>query len=418
MTRLSSLFIVTATCCLACSAPSGSHKALLSTTEASEIGCPNADGNLPQITADSGEPLWLQSFGETPITGIASDRRGNVILTRGDVETRKLDGAGTPRWSRPFGSLVAIGPNDSVFVAGTFEGALPVSTTTTLQSSGGRAVYVVRLDSEGNVEYAISLGGSADGALRGLAVDSAGNAAVSGEGIGTVKLDEAGKAAWSRDFFGHVAFDADGNLLLAGELRATTDFGGGPLSSRGGSDVLVAKLDADGQHIFSRSFGDVGQQQRAESITVDAAGSALIAGVFDGSVDFGTSALTLDTGSCSSDAWCNTFGFVAELDEHGQVSFSVGLGPMRTLPAAASDSRGNYVVSGALPGGVRPFRNSLALALDGNGVELWRRAEWPETGIGSGHALAIDPSDDVLWAVTARPNFESGEHSYVAKLSP
>ena len=417
MTRTSSFFFVTATCCLACSDPSDSDTSLFSTTEASEIGCPNPALNQPQIAANSGEPIWVQSLGEAPISGIASDSRGNVLLTRGG-ETSKLEGDGTPRWSRPFGSLVAIGPNDSVLVAGTFEGTLAVSTTTSLQSRGARDVYLVELDADGNIEFAVALGGSEDDALLGLAVDSVGQVAVSGEGLGTIKLDAAGKSAWSRDFFGHVAFDADGSLLLAGELRGTRDFGGGPLTSRGGADLFVAKLASDGQHIFSRSFGDVGEQQRAESIAVDAAGNAVIAGVFDGSVDFGTGALTLTASSCSSDAWCNTFGFVAKLDERGEVAWSASLGPMRALPAAVSDSRGNYVVSGALPGGVTPFRNSLALAFDGNGAQLWRRAEWPETGIGSGHALAVDPCDDVLWAVTARPNFESGEHSYVAKLSP
>ncbi len=418
MTRTSSLFLATATCCLACSDPSGSDTSLLSTTEASEIGCHSAPTNESELAANSGEPLWLQSFGEAPISGLATDHQGNVILTRGGIETSKLESDGTPRWSRPFGSLVAIGPNDSVLVAGTFEGTLALSTRTSLQASGARDVYVVALDADGNIDYAVALGGGDDVALLGLAVDSAGQAVVSGEGLGTIKLDTAGKAAWSRDFFGHVAFDADGNLLLAGELRGTRDFGGGPLTSRGGADIVVAKLASDGQHIFSRSFGDVGEQQRAESIAVDAAGNAVIAGVFDGSVDFGQSAVTLTASSCSSDAWCNTFGFVTKLDAQGEVPWSVGLGPMRALPAAASDSRGDYVVSGALPGGVRPFRSSLALALDSDGAELWRRAEWPETGIGSGHALAIDPCNDVLWAVTARPDFESGENSYIAKLSP
>jgi hypothetical protein len=303
-------------------------------------------------------------------------------------------------------------------VAGELEGTLAVDTTTSLQSAGARDVYVIRLDADGAVQYAVALGSGADDTLTSLAVDATGSATVSGAGIGTVKLDPAGKSVWVRDYAGHVAFDRSGNLLLAGELSGTRDFGGGPLTSQGGADIVVVKLDAKGQHVFSRSFGDTGAQQRAESIAVDPQGNALVAGVFDGSVDFGNGALTLTASSCSSDAWCNTFGFVAKLDAQGTAAWSVELGPMRTLAAAASDSLGNFVVSGALPGGVTPFRNSLALALDESGLPLWRRAEWPETGIGAGRALAIDPCNDVLWAVTARPDFQTNEYSYVAKLSP
>lgn len=415
--RIGSSFIATATCCLACSGPGGSDTPLTATTGASEIECPATTLAQQELAAISGEPRWLQSYGELSIRDVASDAAGNVLVTHG-AETRKLGGDGTPRWSRPFGALVAIGPNDDVFVAGELTGTLAVDTSTILQAAGARDVYVVRLDADGALEYAVTLSSSADDALTSLAVDATGNATVSGAGIGTVKLDTSGKAAWSRDYAGHVAFDRDGNLLLAGELTGTRDFGGGPVTSRGGADIVVVKLDANGQHVFSRTFGDAGLQQRAESIAVDAQGNALVGGVFDGSVDFGNGALTLTASSCSSDAWCNTFGFVAKLDAQGTSAWSVELGPMRTLAGAASDSLGNFVVTGALPGGVTPFRNSLALALDQSGLRLWRRAEWPETGIGAGHAIAIDPCNDVLWAVTARPDFQTNEHSYLAKLSP
>ena len=415
--RIGSSFIVTATCCLACSGPTDSVTSLLAANEAPEIGRPGDVQTPPKLATEPGEPRWLQTYGEQAISDIASDAQGNVLVAHG-AETRKLAGDGTPHWSRPFGSLVAIGPNDDVLLAGELEGVLNVDTSTTLESAGGRDVYLIRLDADGRVRYAVNFDGSADDRLTSLAVDGAGNAAISGPGVGTISLDSTGTALWTRDYAGHVAFDPSGNLLVAGELSGTRDFGGGPLTSRGGADIVVVKLDANGQHVFSRSFGDAGPQQRAESIAIDPRGNALIAGVFDGSVDFGSGALTLTASSCSSDAWCSTFGFVAKLDAQGAAAWSADLGPMRTLPAAASDSHGNFAVSGALPGGVTPFRNSLALALDANGLRLWRRAEWPETGIGAGRAIAFDPHDDVLWGVMARPDFQSNEHSYVAKLSP
>ena len=93
------------------------------------------------------------------------------------------------------------------------------------------------------------------------------------------------------------------------------------------------------------------------------------------------------------------------------------LGPMRTIDGAASDALGNVVLSGALPGGVTPFRNAWLSAFDASGAPLWRRAEWPETGIGAGHGVAVDPCNNVFWSVSALPNLESEERAYVAKLS-
>jgi hypothetical protein len=39
-----------------------------------------------------------------------------------------------------------------------------------------------------------------------------------------------------------IGFDLSGNLWLAGYYRATIDFGGGPLVTKGGIDSFVAKL--------------------------------------------------------------------------------------------------------------------------------------------------------------------------------
>jgi hypothetical protein len=325
---------------------------------------------------------------------VASDTHGNVLLARSGLETLKLDSEGRVLWAQPFGSLVASVRDDNAWVVSGSE--------------------VFKLDAAGQVLLMTSL--ALDGAAA-LAVDSAGNVAVSGPGLGTLKLDAQAQLLWSKPFFGALAFDAMGNLLLTGALTQASDFGAGPLESGGGSDVFVAKLSPNGEHLFSRTFGDRAEQQRGESIAVDAQGNVLLAGVFDGRLDFGTGS-PLRPGACPADAWCKTSGFAAKLDSAGGVLWSRALGPMRTIDGAASDAFGNLVLSGALPGGVTPFRNAWLSALDASGAPLWRRAEWPETGIGAGHGVAVDPCNNVFWSVSALPDLESEERAYVAKLSP
>jgi hypothetical protein len=176
------------------------------------------------------------------------------------------------------------------------------------------------------------------------------------------------------------------------------------------------KLDEHGGHVFSARFGDAGVTQAGEAVAADPAGNILIAGVFDGSVDFGTGALGL--GPCPKDVFCNTAGFVAKLDGDGTALWSVARGPLRALTGIAADADGNVVVSGATPGGVPPYRIPWLVMYDAQGQELWERGEWPLSGVGSGRRVAMDPCGDLLWSLSVRPSLDAKEHAYLAKLTP
>jgi hypothetical protein len=80
--------------------------------------------------------------------------------------------------------------------------------------------------------------------------------------------------------------DADGSVLATGLFSGAIDFGGGPLVSAGLTDIFVAKLDRTGVHLWSQAFGDA-SNQNGNGITVDSMGNVLVAGYFEGEVDFG-----------------------------------------------------------------------------------------------------------------------------------
>jgi hypothetical protein len=378
-----------------------------------EAICPEVGGEAPQ---SPGSPLWLQSYDSTEITSTVTDSRGNVVLARSGVELTKLSCSGAPLWTKPFGSQVAVDAQDRVYVAGTFTDTLSVDGRV-LRGPGTQA-FLAKLDPDGSVVQLLALGEAAGGAIDSLAVDRDQNVAVAGPGLGTVKVDSAGRVLWQKAWTGKLRFDRAGNLHLTGELVGAFDFGTGTLSSRGGSDVLLLKLAPDGTTVFAGNFGDAGALQRGEAIAVDDQDNVVVTGTFDGRLDFGAGALELTPSRCSSDAWCVTDGFVAKLDARGQVLWNVALGPMRSLPGVALDASGDVVISGALPGGVRPFRQTLVAKLAADGTEQWRRAEWPDTGIGAGHGVAVDPSGYVFWAISARPSLAGEEQSYLAKLAP
>jgi hypothetical protein len=374
-----------------------------------EAVCPSIE-----TSSEEGSALWLQSYDGPEITGVSAGAQGDTFVARAGTETLRLDEAGRPLWSKPYGSVVATDQAGNVYVAGTFERTLTLDDRS-LTAKYGQDVFVVELDHNGAVRRAVALDSNAeDEAVTSLVLDEQRNVILSGDGLGTIKLDPDWNVAWRKSFAGRAAVDERGRIWLTGGLTGSQDFGGTTLTSRGGSDVFVVQLAADdGSLLWARSFGDQGDLQRGESIAVRD-GAVVVAGTFDGELDFGARALKWS--GCSTDAWCRTFGFVVQLAADGSAMWSKSLGPMRAVDSAAASLDGRIALSGALPGGVRPFRQSWLLELDRAGEQLFARAEWPETGIGAGRGVAFDSCGRLLWSLRVRPSLQAEERTYLAKL--
>jgi hypothetical protein len=87
-----------------------------------------------------------------------------------------------------------------------------------------------------------------------------------------------------------VVTDGVGNVIVGGGYQGTVDFGGGPLPSAGRLDGFVLELDSWGNYRGARAFGDKASQS-AMSVMADYEGHVLVAGSFEGSLDFGRGTL-------------------------------------------------------------------------------------------------------------------------------
>jgi hypothetical protein len=112
------------------------------------------------------------------------------------------------------------------------------------------------------------------------------------------KLDNNGDHLWSYRFGGErsdtgfsVATGERGSVFLTGEFQQTVRFGGEPLTSAGYDDIFVAKFDLNGHHNWSERFGDP-DGEGGWAISVDRMGGVFLTGVFEGEVDFGGGPLT------------------------------------------------------------------------------------------------------------------------------
>ena len=235
-------------------------------------------------------------------------------------------------WVRTFGgpgedhaAAVAIGPDGSVFVAGSI---------TEMEDAGGDTVcFISKYRADGDLAWsAEELGG-----CEKIAVGSDGSVAVLGWRSLT-KLQPSGERAWSK-FIGApgrgLAMGGDGSLVVTGGFKGRVDLDPGEETDirvslrRGKQDVFVTKLGSDGKYLWSITFGGEGED-RGNDVVVAKDGTISLLGGFTETMDFdpgeGTEQRTSNGGSDiflpRFDAkgrllWARTFGGATFYNEGG-----------------------------------------------------------------------------------------------------
>jgi hypothetical protein len=248
-----------------------------------------------------------------------------------------------------------------------------------LSSSGSLDVFVGALGPAGEHQWSRRLGGPFAQSPTGVSVDADGNTIVVGSYLGApdfgggplpfasetsgfvAKLDPDGDHVWSRGVLGAVPFDVDldasGRLALTGRMVGNADFGGGPLPFAGGYDVFVAVLEADGAHVLSNSAGD-GGAQHGTSVAFGSGGEVLLAAEVQGSIDLGGPTIQSDPNG--------SVLVLAMLDATGEHLLSLrpgGDSPLANAEVAAGPD-GSLIAAGPFAGtfdlGEHPLNSGLS----------------------------------------------------------
>ncbi len=283
----------------------------------------------------------------------------------------------------------------------------------------------VAVDPDGN----IVLFGSSSGVM------DFGGPPISGLGGFLAKLDGDGNHLWSKTFASAsipptgraMTVDRYGNVFLVGDMTSPTDFGGGTLTPSGSADVFLVKLDSDGNHLWSKRFGDA-SLQLGWSVVADIGGNVIVVGEHAGTIDFGGAPLTAPT---------QINGFVAKLDPDGNHVWSRTIGnagPMN-LRDITTDSSNNVILTGYFFGsldlGAGPMvsagqADAFVVKYDALGNLVWSK-RFGGTGGESSIGLATDGQGDIAFVGqhTAPADFgggtlpsEGGGDVYVVKLDP
>ena len=271
--------------------------------------------------ADEGLAIAADSFGNFIVTGYffgTDDFGGGNLVSQGqDIFIAKYGPNGNHLWSHGFGNTgsdwgysVAVDASDNVFFSGAFEGTVDFGGGN-LVSNGNNDIILAKFNSNGVHQWSQSFGDISIDRGYGVAVDPSGNVIMVGGFLGTVdfgggdltnsgstdvilaKYDTNGGHIWSQRFGGNgqesgrgVTVDGAGNVIITGRFRSTVDFGGGGLVSAGGDDIFLASYDANGTHKWSRRFGGT-EDDAGYSVAVNSWGKVITTGEFRGTADFG-----------------------------------------------------------------------------------------------------------------------------------
>jgi len=369
---------------------------------------------------------WVKNAGGSNYDhseGIAVDSKGNIYITgyfyknatfgdivlksRGhnDIFIAKLDANGVWQWARSAGGTlddkgldIAIDVNGNVYVTGKFQ-STGFFGNIKLQALVEPNVFVAKLDTFGNWKWASNIR-LKDISIRGIAVDTAGNAYITGdyfqdEGFGdnhhydlfVAKLNDNGFQwmitpgdIWN-DYAGDIAVDANDNVYITGCFNGFIKFGDTLLESTQGSfaDVFIAKLNSDGGWEWAKRAGGT-LDDFGTGITVDTAGNTFLIG------DFESPSILFEKNSNNIEIINNGIRdvFIAKLNSDGRWQWAKGLGGISRDEGngVAADTKGNTYVIGEFQGAAMFGDTNLTSngnfdvfisKLDVNGIWQWTK---------------------------------------------
>ncbi|MFM9984009.1 MAG: SBBP repeat-containing protein, partial [Flavobacteriales bacterium] len=137
------------------------------------------------------------------------------------------------------------------------------------------------------------------GHFSGVANFNIGNLASSGSSdVFLSKYDQNGIPLWAKRFGGSgtdrsaaVVADNSGQAFIAGFFSGTATFGTTTLTAADSSDVFVAKVNQNGDVIWAKQAGGIGNDG-ATGVAIDGSGNVYITGQFRGTATFGSTTLT------------------------------------------------------------------------------------------------------------------------------
>ena len=365
-------------------------------------------------------------------------------------------------------NAVAVDVSGDTYIAGSTESTnFPVTAGAAQGASGGASdAFVTKLNASGSaVIYSTYLGGAGSDSAQGIALDSAGDAFVTGHtsstnfpvtsgafqtkcgdcttgaGAFVAKLNPAGSGLLystylsgdAKDYGYGIALDSAGNAYVTG-YTASSNFpvtaGVVQTTFTGLQDAFVAKLNPAGSAlVYSTFLGGINSQE-GRAIALDTSGDAYVGG-FTSSTNFPSTPASFQP-TCGAACGTND-GFVSELDPAGaKLIYSTYLGGSlgASVYGLALDASNNAYLTGTTPSTDFPatkgaFQTTCGGGCTGNTVDAFAAKLKPDgSGLvyasyigGSsndqGNGIVVDSSGNIyVTGITFSADFPNTAGSY------
>jgi hypothetical protein len=395
---------------------------------------------------DYGHAITVDGTGNTYVAGNSMGGWGAPVLAFSGSSAAfvaKLDAEGTVVWNTFLGGStraidIAVDGDGNVYVSGdsSMSWGNPRRAFT-----GGTDAFAAKLSSDGALVWNTFLGGSGNDMGVGVAIDSNGDTFVGGSSSSTwgspavrytagndafaARLDSSGALLW-HSFVGgagsdapfDLAIDSDGNAYVTG--LSTVSWGSAPIRAFTSADSFVAKVNGLGTLVWNTFIGGSGFDV-AQAVSTDGTDIYLTG---NSTATWGTPARPFTTTIGAS----GVFGgdaFAAKLHTDGALvwnTFLGGSGNESGYSITADGSNSIYVTgtSAATWGdparafvGPAPSTDAFAAQLDVNGFLVWNTF-LGGSGADEGTGLAVDSNGSVHVAGYSSATWETPVHPFTA----
>jgi hypothetical protein len=282
---------------------------------AKNIGGAGADAGL-SIKIDALDNVCIGGYFTNTVDFDPSVSITNLSSTSRDVFILKLDATGNFIWAKQIGgsnvddlNALSADAAGNIYATGTFNSTCdfdPSASTFNLSSNGARDIFILKLDNNGSLVWAKSIGGAGQDYGYGITLDFTNNLYVVGEYVSNVDFDPSSFINYN-------------------------------VTSNGGKDAFILKLSPVGDFLSVGTFGSVLGNDNATSIFVDASNNQYITGSFTNTTDFDFGPSTYTLTSVVGTA------YILKLDAMNNFSWAGKLGGI-----ASSSSKGNAILVDAL----------------------------------------------------------------------
>lgn len=337
---------------------------------------------------------------------------------------------------------VAADKEGNVFVSGKFEDSLTIDgQNESIYSNGMADIMVVKYDKDGHWKWTKQFGGTKEDNIFDAACDNQGNVILSGYFQGTVqfgpytltsqggfdmvlvKMNTVGTVLWAKQFGGNghdggneIEVGVDNRILVGAQSNGT--FEGIP--NTGGQDAYLLALDEHGNTIWIQAIKGSGDA-RAKAISIDRLGNAYVGGDFIHSnyIENGGSPIQLQ-------AFGNRDAYLVCFNSNGTYQWSKTWGSdgVDFCKGIVTTSQNELYAIGQFQKTVHFNSNVLTSVNDSKDLFVWKMDKSGDTKwlrhIASseklsGTEVAIDDEDHLVFGlgITGATNFQISQTDFV-----